>query len=164
MKRSTALLATCLASCFAATTAPAADLLAVYQRALQNDPQLKEAEATRLAALEAKPQAVAALLPQLNGTGTAQRERDTGPTNETQVVTAGPATTGGTGEASTCLLPVMVTADEPGDPNAAPPVGSDRAIVKLRVPAKGDAVLTATVKLLVDVSFFAQVSVPPALV
>ncbi len=100
MKRSTALLATCLASCFAATTAPAADLLAVYQRALQNDPQLKEAEATRLAALEAKPQAVAALLPQLNGTGTAQRERDTGPTNETQVVTAGPATTGGTGAAA----------------------------------------------------------------
>jgi len=100
LKRSTALLATCLASCFAATTAPAADLLAVYQRALQNDPQLKEAEATRLAALEAKPQAVAALLPQLNGTGTAQRERDTGPTNETQVVTAGPATTGGTGAAA----------------------------------------------------------------
>jgi hypothetical protein len=80
------------------------------------------------------------------------------------VTTTGGTTTGGTGEASTCLLPVMVTADEPGDPNAAPPVGSDRAIVKLRVPAKGDAVLTATVKLLVDVSFFAQVSVPPALV
>ena len=44
--------------------------LAVYQRALQNDPQLKEAEANRLAALESKPQALAALLPQLAGNGT----------------------------------------------------------------------------------------------
>ncbi len=98
LKHLLALLASCLASClassFALTDATAADLLAVYQRALQNDPQLKEAEATRLAALEAKPQAVSALLPQLNATGLAQRERDTGPTNETQVVTAGPATAG----------------------------------------------------------------------
>ena len=53
---------------------PAADLLAVYQRALQNDPQLKEAEATRLAALESKPQALAALLPQLSGSGTVSKE------------------------------------------------------------------------------------------
>jgi hypothetical protein len=30
----------------ASSPAPAADLLAVYQRALQNDPQLREAEAT----------------------------------------------------------------------------------------------------------------------
>ena len=51
----------------ASAAAPAADLLAVYQRALQNDPQLREAEATRLAALEAKPQALSALLPQLSG-------------------------------------------------------------------------------------------------
>jgi outer membrane protein len=59
----------------------AADLLAVYQRALQNDPQLREAEANRLAALESKPQALAALLPQLSGSGLASKERDTGPTN-----------------------------------------------------------------------------------
>jgi outer membrane protein len=46
-----------------------ADLAAVYQRALRNDPQLREAEANRLAALEARPQALAALLPQLAGAG-----------------------------------------------------------------------------------------------
>jgi outer membrane protein len=46
-----------------------ADLLEVYQRALQSDPQIREAEATRLATLEAKPQALAGLLPTLNGTG-----------------------------------------------------------------------------------------------
>ena len=57
----------------------AADLLAVYQRALQNDPQLREAEAHRLAALESKPQALSALLPQLSGTALASKERDVGP-------------------------------------------------------------------------------------
>jgi outer membrane protein len=41
----------------------------VYQRALQNDPLIREADANRLAALEAKPQALAALLPQINATG-----------------------------------------------------------------------------------------------
>jgi outer membrane protein len=67
-----------------AGSAPAADLLAVYQRALQNDPQLREAEATRLAALEAKPQALSALLPQLSGNGKISRERDTGSISQTE--------------------------------------------------------------------------------
>ena len=62
----------------------ATDLLTVYQRALQNDPQLKEAEATRLASLESKPQALAALLPQLGINGTISREHDKGPTNQTR--------------------------------------------------------------------------------
>src|SRR5882762_7784982 len=70
--------------------APAADLLAVYQRALQNDPQLREAEATRLAALEAKPQALSALLPHLSGNGQISRERDTGSINQTQVLALPP--------------------------------------------------------------------------
>jgi outer membrane protein len=70
--------------------AAAADLLAVYQRALQNDPQLREAEATRLAALEAKPQALSALLPQLAGNGTISRERDTGTESTTQAVSLPP--------------------------------------------------------------------------
>ncbi|MFL6575602.1 MAG: TolC family outer membrane protein [Povalibacter sp.] len=48
---------------------PAADLIEVYQRALQNDPQIREADANRLASRESKPQALAALLPQLNVTG-----------------------------------------------------------------------------------------------
>jgi outer membrane protein len=65
----------------------AADLLAVYQRALQNDPQLREAEANRLAALESKPQALSALLPQLTGSALASKEHDSGPSNLTEDVT-----------------------------------------------------------------------------
>jgi outer membrane protein len=72
--------------CLGLNPVQAADLLAVYQRALQNDPQLREAEATRLAALESKPQALAALLPQLAGNGRISREHDSGSTNTTQSV------------------------------------------------------------------------------
>src|ERR1700727_265818 len=81
-------LLTLLALCASVSPAPAADLLAVYQRALQNDPQLREAEATRLATLEAKPQALSALLPQLSGSGIVTRERDTGSSNTTEPVSA----------------------------------------------------------------------------
>ncbi len=42
-------------------------LLDVYQSALRSDPLLREADATRMAALEAKPQARAVLLPQIDG-------------------------------------------------------------------------------------------------
>lgn len=72
-----------LTACLGCRVALGADLLAVYQRALQNDPQLREAEANRLAALEAKPQAVSALLPQINGSGQVSKERDSGPDNNT---------------------------------------------------------------------------------
>jgi outer membrane protein len=68
--------------------ATASDLLAIYQRALQNDPQLREAEANRLATLEAKPQALSALLPQLSGSAVVTHERDTGSTNTTEPVSA----------------------------------------------------------------------------
>ncbi len=50
-------------------TASAADLKDVYERALTNDPLIREADANRLAARESKPQALAALLPQFEGTG-----------------------------------------------------------------------------------------------
>lgn len=49
--------------------AGAADLTEIYHRALRSDPQLREAEATRSATLEARPQAFGALLPQLSATG-----------------------------------------------------------------------------------------------
>jgi len=75
-----------LSFCMVWNAAPAADLLAVYQRALQNDPQLKEAEANRLAALESKPQALAALLPQLAGNGTLSKEKDNGQSNVVETV------------------------------------------------------------------------------
>src|ERR1700691_5829084 len=82
MKRALTLVA-CVV-CF--HTVFAADLMDVYQRALQNDPQLREAEANRLAALESKPQALSALLPQLSGSALASKERDTGPSNEIESV------------------------------------------------------------------------------
>ncbi len=45
------------------------DLMSIYQRALGSDPQIREADANRLAARESKPQALAALLPNLAGFG-----------------------------------------------------------------------------------------------
>ncbi len=65
------------ASLVAVPLAGAADLGSIYQQALKNDPQIREAEANRLAALESKPQALAALLPQLTaGAGYDDSESD----------------------------------------------------------------------------------------
>ena len=50
-------------------SASAASLLEIYQQALQSDPRIHEAEARRLAALEAEPQARGVLLPQINANG-----------------------------------------------------------------------------------------------
>ena len=47
----------------------AASLLEVYQQALQSDPRIHEAEARRLAALEAEPQARGVYLPQIDFSG-----------------------------------------------------------------------------------------------
>jgi len=58
---------------FATGTAVAEDLLNVYQDALDNDPAIREANANRRATREARPQAWAALLPQVNGTAQATR-------------------------------------------------------------------------------------------
>ena len=58
--------------------ARAADLSQVYQQALRNDPQLREAEANRLAALEAKPQALANLLPQLSAGANYSKDKNAG--------------------------------------------------------------------------------------
>jgi outer membrane protein len=69
MKLRATLLATCIAATLASVSpAQSANLLEVYQRALQNDPIIREAEANRLATLENKPQARAGLLPQLTAT------------------------------------------------------------------------------------------------
>ena len=51
------------------SSAVGADLVEVYQRALQNDPVIREADANRLASRESKPQALSALLPQLSANG-----------------------------------------------------------------------------------------------
>ena len=56
----------------------AASLLEVYQQALQSDPLIHEAEARRLAALEALPQARGALFPQINAAGSWEQRSSTG--------------------------------------------------------------------------------------
>jgi len=58
-----------LAAALAPTHADAESLLDIYQQALQSDPLIHEAEARRLAALEAEPQARGVLLPQINASG-----------------------------------------------------------------------------------------------
>ena len=63
----------------ASAGAHAADLITVYQRALQNDPQIREADALRLASRESKPQALSALLPQFDATGSYNKiDQDSG--------------------------------------------------------------------------------------
>ena len=66
--------------------AAGADLLDVYRSALTNDPQIREANNIRLAAGQAKPQALAALLPQVNGSGAVSREKDKGNQNTVETV------------------------------------------------------------------------------
>jgi len=50
--------------------ATADTLWAIYEKARQNDPQIREADANRLATREGKPQAFGALLPQIDAGGT----------------------------------------------------------------------------------------------
>jgi outer membrane protein len=66
------------------TTLPAsgADLLSIYDQALVNDPQIREAQANRLVGREARPQALASLLPQLSAS--AGKSRSWSNTNGTQ--------------------------------------------------------------------------------
>ena len=52
---------------FTASAIQAEDLKSIYDRALNNDPQIRESDAIRLATREARPQAWAALLPQITG-------------------------------------------------------------------------------------------------
>jgi outer membrane protein len=49
------------------SAATARDLVGVYDDALKSDPQIRQADANRLASREARPQAWAALLPQIEG-------------------------------------------------------------------------------------------------
>ncbi|HEX5648935.1 MAG TPA: TolC family outer membrane protein [Steroidobacteraceae bacterium] len=70
MTRKSLLLACSVAAALVVgTPARAENLIDVYQAALRSDPVLREAEARRMAALEAKPQARGLLLPQVDVTG-----------------------------------------------------------------------------------------------
>jgi outer membrane protein len=61
----------------------AKDLLGVYEDAVKNDPQIHAADANRLASRESRPQAVAALLPQISGTAAYTRDHNGG--NQDQI-------------------------------------------------------------------------------
>ena len=69
----------------AATNVHASDLIGVFEDALTNDPQLRAADANRLAQREARPQALAALLPQLSGTASIMRDNMSGPSDTLSV-------------------------------------------------------------------------------
>lgn len=82
MKRGSIVL--CL-MCLSAT-ARAEDLLSVYDSAVVNDPQIREAEANRKAARESRPQAISRLLPQANGSAARSRQWSDGSGLQGQVL------------------------------------------------------------------------------
>ncbi len=67
-----------------AAGAHAEDLLQTYQLARSGDPQLSEAESSRLATREGSVQARALLLPQIDGTATLQKSRSNGSSSNIQ--------------------------------------------------------------------------------
>jgi outer membrane protein len=75
MNRPLACLFVALASVGAAS---AKDLVGVYEDALKSDPQIRQADANRLASREARPQAWSALLPQLAGTLSRTQDKQDG--------------------------------------------------------------------------------------
>src|SRR5580700_10536515 len=68
-------IATTWASLTLVGPAQARDLVQVYDDAVKFDPQIQEADATRMAARENSPQALSALLPQLSGNAAISRTR-----------------------------------------------------------------------------------------
>src|SRR6516162_2392661 len=72
--------------------APAKDLTGVFEDALHNDPVIRQADANRLAARESKPQALAALLPQINGTAGITRDHSSGFENQILATATGQPT------------------------------------------------------------------------
>jgi outer membrane protein len=78
------LLSTAIVSTATAVRADAEDLMEIYQRAVQEDPLIRQAEANYLASLEAKPQARSSVLPSLSfsaGLATSNSQDPNRPTN-----------------------------------------------------------------------------------
>jgi outer membrane protein len=101
MKVRAPLVAAACSLILASASAGAADLVTVYQRALQNDPQIREADANRLASRESKPQALAALLPQFDVTGSYTKIDEDG--GRTQLTRSDPA------DPNSPLVPINIT-------------------------------------------------------
>jgi outer membrane protein len=85
--------------------ASAKDLAGVFEDAVHNDPVIRQADANRLAAREARPQAISALLPQVNGTASATRDHNAGVQDQVEVVN--PSTPGGPEIPEVYPLPVV---------------------------------------------------------
>ena len=81
--------------CLLSVTASSEDLLTIFDQAVVNDPLLREAEYTRKATREARPQAWAAYLPQIGGQWTKSKAE----------------------ESTNSLFPRLVESD-PNDPNS----------------------------------------------
>src|SRR5688572_18509662 len=60
--------------CLISGTAASEDLLTIFDQAVVNDPLVREAEFTRKATREARPQAWAAYLPQIGGSWSKQKD------------------------------------------------------------------------------------------
>ncbi|MBS0579962.1 MAG: TolC family outer membrane protein [Proteobacteria bacterium] len=71
-------LATLLGLLALAGAATAKDLAGVYEDALHNDPTIRQADANRLAAREARPQAWSAVLPQIGANASVLRDHSSG--------------------------------------------------------------------------------------
>ena len=72
--------------CLASFTASSEDLLTIFDQAVVNDPTVREAEFTRQATREARPQAWAAYLPQINGSYNKGESEGSRLTTDAQVI------------------------------------------------------------------------------
>jgi outer membrane protein len=79
--------------CLFSITASAEDLLTIFDQAVVNDPLVREAEFTRKATREARPQAWAAYLPQIGGSWSKEKTDSSGNSTSQQLVND-PATPG----------------------------------------------------------------------
>jgi outer membrane protein len=77
-RRARAVLAGLVLAVAGAGAASAKDLVGVFEDALQNDPTIRAADANRLAQRETRPQALAALLPQITGSAAYTRDHQSG--------------------------------------------------------------------------------------
>jgi outer membrane protein len=93
-----------LAACGAAS---AKDLIGVFEDAVHNDPVIRGADATRLANREARPQAWAAVLPQINGTAGITRDHNSGFQDQVDEIT-NPANPNGPPELVVIPLPSTI--------------------------------------------------------
>src|SRR5262245_65297847 len=72
--------------CLIGSTCAAEDLLTIFDQAVVNDPLVREAEFTRKATREARPQAWAAYLPQIGGSWSKTKADSSGTSTQDRLV------------------------------------------------------------------------------